>query len=114
MLTRWIDTARDSLVRTIGTVDVVLMNDDEIRVAFMKYMRRLNDGHTGIRPAEPFPTLPIQVYWFNWSMVHSRGALSGLNRRMRVPCRNRPPVKWSNCTSTTSFGFSGFHSLDRR
>ncbi len=28
----WIDTARDSLVRTIGTVDVVLMNDDEIRM----------------------------------------------------------------------------------
>ncbi|MBN1527933.1 MAG: hypothetical protein JW895_02665 [Thermoleophilaceae bacterium] len=28
----WIDTARESLVRTIGTVDVVLMNDDEIRM----------------------------------------------------------------------------------
>jgi cytidine kinase len=28
----WIDTARDSLVQAIGTVDVVLMNDDEIRM----------------------------------------------------------------------------------
>ena len=28
----WIETARDSLVRTIGTVDIVLMNDDEIRM----------------------------------------------------------------------------------
>ncbi len=28
----WIETARDSLVRTIGTVDMVLMNDDEIRM----------------------------------------------------------------------------------
>ena len=28
----WIETARDSLVRTIGTVDLVLMNDDEIRM----------------------------------------------------------------------------------
>jgi sugar/nucleoside kinase (ribokinase family) len=28
----WIETARDALVRTIGTVDVVLMNDDEIRM----------------------------------------------------------------------------------
>ena len=27
----WIETARDSLVRTIGTVDVMLMNDDEMR-----------------------------------------------------------------------------------
>jgi sugar/nucleoside kinase (ribokinase family) len=28
----WIETARDSLVRTIGGVDMVLMNDDEIRM----------------------------------------------------------------------------------
>ena len=28
----WIETARDSLVRTIGAVDLVLMNDDEIRM----------------------------------------------------------------------------------
>jgi sugar/nucleoside kinase (ribokinase family) len=28
----WIDTARDSLVRTIGTVDFVFMNDEEIRM----------------------------------------------------------------------------------
>jgi sugar/nucleoside kinase (ribokinase family) len=28
----WIETTRDSLVRTIGTVDLVFMNDDEIRM----------------------------------------------------------------------------------
>ena len=28
----WIETARDSLVRTIGSVDIVFMNDDEIRM----------------------------------------------------------------------------------
>jgi sugar/nucleoside kinase (ribokinase family) len=27
----WIETTRDSLLRTIGTVDLVLMNDDEVR-----------------------------------------------------------------------------------
>ncbi len=28
----WIETARDSLLRTIATVDMVLMNDDEVRM----------------------------------------------------------------------------------
>ena len=28
----WIETTRDSLVRTIGVVDMVLMNDDELRM----------------------------------------------------------------------------------
>src|SRR5215211_2810833 len=28
----WIETARESLVRTIGTVDMILMNDDEVRM----------------------------------------------------------------------------------
>jgi sugar/nucleoside kinase (ribokinase family) len=28
----WIETTRDSLLRTIGTVDVLLMNDDEVRM----------------------------------------------------------------------------------
>ena len=28
----WIEIARDSLVRTIGTVDMVFMNDDEVRM----------------------------------------------------------------------------------
>jgi sugar/nucleoside kinase (ribokinase family) len=27
----WIETSRDSLVRTIGTVDLVVMNDEELR-----------------------------------------------------------------------------------
>src|SRR5919106_7099756 len=30
----WIETTRDSLLRTIGTVDIVLMNDDEVRMLF--------------------------------------------------------------------------------
>jgi sugar/nucleoside kinase (ribokinase family) len=30
----WIEHARDSLLRTIGTVDMVLMNDDEVRMLF--------------------------------------------------------------------------------
>src|SRR5918999_4629117 len=30
----WIETTRDSLLRTIGTVDMVLMNDDEVRMLF--------------------------------------------------------------------------------
>ena len=28
----WIESARDSLVKTIGTVDLILMNDDEVRM----------------------------------------------------------------------------------
>ena len=28
----WIETTRDSLIQTIGTVDMVLMNDDEVRM----------------------------------------------------------------------------------
>jgi sugar/nucleoside kinase (ribokinase family) len=28
----WIETTRDSLLRTIGTVDILLMNDDEVRM----------------------------------------------------------------------------------
>jgi cytidine kinase len=28
----WIETTRESLVRTIGTVDLILMNDDEVRM----------------------------------------------------------------------------------
>ena len=47
------------------------------------------------------------------SIVHFRGDLSGRQRRNDVPCLNRPPEKWSYCTSTTSFGASGSHSLDR-
>ncbi|MFN8138720.1 MAG: hypothetical protein U0R49_02860 [Fimbriimonadales bacterium] len=46
--------------------DIPKMNDNEIKIAFMKYMVRLGDGHTGIRTAEPEknPILPLQLYWF--------------------------------------------------
>src|SRR5204863_4112964 len=45
-----------------------------------------------------------------WSIVHWRGSLSGRQRRSFVPCRNRPPVKWSYATSTTILGATGSHS----
>jgi sugar/nucleoside kinase (ribokinase family) len=42
----WIESTRDSLLRTIGTVDMVLMNDDEVRMLFeqptlLKGVRRI-------------------------------------------------------------------------
>src|SRR5687767_6133484 len=46
-------------------------------------------------------------------MVHASGFLSGRHRKNFVPCRNRPPLKWSYLTSTTSLGSSGSHSPDR-
>jgi len=46
-------------------------------------------------------------------VVHGRGALSGRQRRKRVPWRKRPPVKRSYWTSTTSLGASGTHSPER-
>jgi hypothetical protein len=55
----------------------------------------------------------LEVGCFTWSMVHCRAPLSGRQRKKRVPCRNRPPVKWSYWTSTTSFGDSGCHSAER-
>src|SRR6267154_2779782 len=45
--------------------------------------------------------------------VHCFGLLSGRQRRNFVPWRNRPPVKWSNCTSATSLPSSGCHSAER-
>jgi tetratricopeptide (TPR) repeat protein len=46
--------------------DIPKLDDDQVKTAFMRYMRRLNDGHTGIRPspAQPFASLPLQLYWF--------------------------------------------------
>jgi sugar/nucleoside kinase (ribokinase family) len=44
----WIETARDSLLRTIGTVDMVFMNDEEVRMLFeqptlLKGVRQIMD-----------------------------------------------------------------------
>src|SRR3954453_9958066 len=47
------------------------------------------------------------------SIVHCDGSLSGRQRWNDVPCRNRPPEKWSYCTSTTSFGANGSHCAER-
>src|ERR1700683_5044995 len=43
-------------------------------------------------------------------MVQALGALSARQRRNFVPWRKRPPVKWSNWTSTTSLVSRGSHS----
>ena len=50
--------------------DIPKMSDNEIKVAFMKYMRRLGDGHSSIRMSHAAPpsTLPIQLYWFDEGM----------------------------------------------
>src|SRR6266571_4299401 len=47
------------------------------------------------------------------AIVHALGDLSGRHRMNLVPCRNRPPVKWSYRTSTTRLLFSGSHSVLR-
>ncbi|HZH99060.1 MAG TPA: hypothetical protein VEX38_08820, partial [Fimbriimonadaceae bacterium] len=53
----------------IGTLHerIPKMTDDEIMAAFMLYMAKLGDGHTGIRPnsASSFPSLPIQLFIFS-------------------------------------------------
>src|SRR5262249_18479835 len=48
-----------------------------------------------------------------WVKVHCLGDLSGRQRRNFVPCRKRPPVKWSYWTSAASFGVSGCQSVLR-
>ena len=45
--------------------------------------------------------------------MHCVGFLSGRQRTIVVPCRKRPPEKWSYETSTTNFGRTGTHSDDR-
>src|SRR5690242_1226072 len=52
-------------------------------------------------------------FCFNWTSVHWSGVLSGRQRKIVVPCLKRPPLKWSYDTSTTSFGLTGTHSLER-
>ena len=47
------------------------------------------------------------------SIVHCFGFLSDRQRMIVVPCRKRPPVKWSYETSTTNFGLTGIHSDER-
>src|SRR5207302_9137759 len=44
------------------------------------------------------------------SSLHSSGCLSSRQRRILVPWRMRPPLEWSNVTSTTSSGRSEIHS----
>ena len=42
-----------------------------------------------------------------WAKVHSRGGLSGRQRRKLAPWRKRSPWRWSKATSHTSSGRSG-------
>lgn len=62
---RFAKTEQEAWVKKLHDA-IPKMDDDEIRVAFMKYMRRLGDGHTAIRPAQtqPFKSAPLQLYWF--------------------------------------------------
>src|SRR5579875_1606142 len=46
-------------------------------------------------------------------MRHSDAGLSVRQRTIRVPCLIRPPLAWSNATSTTSSGRSAIHSSSR-
>src|SRR5439155_2147179 len=63
----------------------------------------------GILSSSLTGTLPLRT----WLMPHLRGGLSGRQRRNFVPWRERPPLKWSYCTSTTNLGSSGSHSPER-
>src|SRR4051812_7192579 len=53
-------------------------------------------------------TVPCPVV--TCSNVQLCAFLSGRHLKNFVPCRNRPPEKWSYCTSHTSFGSSLSHS----
>jgi hypothetical protein len=51
--------------------DIPKLTDAQIMVSFMKYMRRINDGHTQIRPGQaagshqgPSTGLPVQLSWY--------------------------------------------------
>src|SRR6202000_3414989 len=70
-----------------------------------------------VRPClAPTPSLdrrPRSIFCRTCSNVHWLGFLSGRHLRIDVPWRKRPPVKWSEDTSTTYFGFNACHSDDR-
>src|SRR4029077_15717731 len=59
------------------------------------------------------PYAALALAGFTWSTVHCSGFLSGRQRRNFVPCRKRPPEKWSYWNSPTNFGFRGTHSVSR-
>jgi hypothetical protein len=73
------------------------------------------------RPVElmrsQWPSLSSSVgaidFCLSCSIVHCFGFLSDRQRMIVVPCRKRPPVKWSYETSTTNFGLTGFHCDER-
>jgi tetratricopeptide (TPR) repeat protein len=61
---------QDAWVRRLNA-DIPKMTDHQIQVAFMAYMRRVNDGHSHIRPnhATPNAILPIQLASFEEGMM---------------------------------------------
>jgi tetratricopeptide (TPR) repeat protein len=54
----------DAFVKKLHA-DIPRLKDHEIQVAFMKLMRMAGDGHTFIRPADGFPSIPVQLYVFS-------------------------------------------------
>ena len=56
---------QDAWVRKLHN-QIPKMKDNEIAAAFMKYMTRVGDGHTSIRPGDHgrYQSVPIQVFWF--------------------------------------------------
>jgi tetratricopeptide (TPR) repeat protein len=67
--TKFTKAEQDAWVKKLHD-DIPKMTDHQIQVAFMKYMRRVNDGHSRIRlPRPPGPAvLPIEIFWFEEGM----------------------------------------------
>ncbi|HLK17016.1 MAG TPA: hypothetical protein VKT78_19580 [Fimbriimonadaceae bacterium] len=68
--TRYTKAEQEAWVRKLNA-DIPRMTDHQIQVAFMHYMRRVNDGHSSIRPnhATPNPSIPVQFAWFEEGLV---------------------------------------------
>ena len=75
----WIETARDSLVRTIGTVDVLFMNDDEVRM--------LTEQPTLLKAARALMEMGPSTVW------SSRGSTAPPSSPGRGSSRFRP-IRW--------------------
>lgn len=67
---RYSKAEQEGWVRNLNAA-IPKMTDHQIQVAFMKYMRRVNDGHSHIRPNHTAmnPSLPIQLAWFQEGMM---------------------------------------------
>jgi tetratricopeptide (TPR) repeat protein len=63
--TLYLKAEQDAWVKKLHN-DIPKLTDNQILASFMKYMRRLNDGHSSIRPSDHgMPrALPVQFGWF--------------------------------------------------